>query len=569
MDIINNEFSIFQQKYYNSTNGLDSKKYTQININNVLWNKYKYFHRDVLNNFLLNVSNETNRPVCEKTYFNSLIATLSHVFTKNEIQSYVSLYLLEDEQTINEFKNVIIDRKVLFNTKLMVGDTTYLLGGTGNEELYCKEYTGLIQSFILDYTNKFNATQKLKQNILKTPDLTLNKYKEMFNHYKKQAFNASKTHTDDNEPIMKINSPLFCEDENTQFIQLNCEHQIECEKVDKILSRANAEYLEVWGRLHKIKYEVVETYTDLHIWEENLNSINITQLVGLIVYYKDNEKVELILNSNRCLCIPFLLIPTNNKHNTLLMDLLHHSTAIPIFRTINIPKSNALANIRNIIKINNLPVVNDIRTIHSNIKEIITDDDIHNIFGDEDDTDIIETKKKRKRSKKKKTNETVKPTIDISTINDNEIVEINSPDEAPDEVEKLYDKDETTDEEEDEDIVLEKIENINNDTIVRFNKIPFNIVFYKYEYISFADKDLITFMINDLYNTNDKFKRFMEQYDTIRIIASFHNDFSAKNNSLHFNGVFYDTVNVVKSSVFHFYIKNNSISSLTTIINIL
>ena len=568
MDIINNDLSIFQQKYYNSTNGLDAKIYTQININNVLWNKYKYFHRDVLNSFLFIVSSKTDFGSTEKGY-NSLIDTLSPVFTRNEIHSYVKLYLSEHEQTIDEFKELIIEQKTVFNTTIMLSNANYLLLGTGNGELYCNDYTGLIQSFIMDYMNKFNATQKLKQNIVKTQQLTLNRYGEIFKYYKQQALDSLEIDIDDKRPVMDINSPIFSNDENKRFIQLNCDHQCEHEKADKILAKATPEYLEIWGKLHKITYEVVETYNDLHIWDENQNSINITSLVGLIVYYKDNERIELILNLNRGLCIPFLLIPTNNKHNTLLNDLLHHPTAIPIFRTINVPKSNAISNLRNIIKLSNLPVVNDIRAIHSTIREIITDDDINNIFGDENDKYIPDTKKKRKRPKRKKPTEIVKPTIDISNINENEIIEINSPDEATDEVEKLYDKDELTDEDEDEPIVLEKIENINNDIIVRFNKIPFNIVFYKYEYISFADKDLITFMITDLYNTNENFKIFMEQYDTIRIIQSFHKDFSAKNNSLHFNGVFYNTIDVIKSSVYHFYIKNNSISSLTTIINVL
>ena len=76
-------------------------------------------------------------------------------------------------------------------------------------------------------------------------------------------------------------------------------------------------------------------------------------------------------------------------------------------------------------------------------------------------------------------------------------------------------------------------------------------------------------MITDLYNTNDKFKRFMEQYNSIRIIQSFHKDYNGLNKSIHFNGVFYNTIDVIKSSVYHFYIKNNSISTLTTIINVL
>lgn len=567
MERINTDFSIFQQKYYKSTDGIDAKNYTSVNISNVLWNKYKYFHRDVINGFVLNIRNTINSPRCEADYFDFLIATLSHIFSKNEITEYVRLYLFKTDPTINAFKEIIIDKTLLFNTKIMLSDNTNLLSGTGNEELYCKDYTGVIQSFILDYTNKLKTIKKLKQNILNTNILSLDRYTEMFKYYKNSANDASQTHKNANEPIMTINSPLFREEENKQFIQLICKHQIECDKVDKTIATANAEYLDVWCKLYNITYKIVSTYTDLHIWEENENSINITSIVGLVSYYTDNEKLDLVLNANRGLCIPFLLIPTNNKHNKLLMDLLHNSTAIPIFKTVNIPKHSAIANLRIIIKLNNLPVVNDIRVMCSNI----TDNDIDILFGDETDI-IIDTKKKRKRPKRKKT-ELIKPTIDISNIAENDIVELTTT-ETPDEVELIYEKDDPVDErdettDEDEPIVLETIENINNDTIVLFNKLPFNIVFYKYEYISFADKDLITFMITDLFNTNNKFKIFMEQYNTIRIIQSFHKDYNGLDKSIHFNGVFYNTDTLVKSTVYHFYIKNNCISTLTTIINVI
>jgi hypothetical protein len=451
----------------------------------------------------------------------------------------------------------------------MLGETTLSLGSTGNEELYCKDHIGLIQSFILDYTNKNNAVNKLQHNILKSQILTLNRYKEMVQFYHELLLETtSNTSQDDDETVLTINSPTFEDIENKTFIKLNCEHQTEMEKIDKTLRNSNSDYLEIWGNINKMKYEVIETYTNLHIWEENENGINITSLCGLVVYYKNNEKVSLVINKNRSLCIPFLLLPTNNKINKLLMDLIHHPTAVPFFRTVFSPKVVALANLRNMIKLNNLPIVNDIRAIHSNIKEIITEDDIDNLFGDEDEHELKQ--KKRKRPKRKKPINT--STIDISNITDNNVVETEPVDEAEliyekDETDERDERDSTTDEE--ESIVLENINNINNDIIVRFNKIPFNIVFYKYEYISYADKDLINFMITDLYNTNNKFKIFMEQYDTIRILASFHNDYSAKNNSLHFNGVFYNTVDVIKSSVYHFYIKNNCISSLTTIINVL
>ena len=153
MERINTDFSIFQQKYYKSTDGIDAKTYTNVNISKVLWNKYKYFHCDVINGFVLIIHNTINNPHCETNYFDFLIATLSHIFSKNEITEYVRLYLFKTDPTIQAFKKIIINRTLLFNTKIMLSDNTNLLSGTGNEELYCKDYTGVIQSFIFDYTN--------------------------------------------------------------------------------------------------------------------------------------------------------------------------------------------------------------------------------------------------------------------------------------------------------------------------------------------------------------------------------------------------------------------------------
>ena len=559
--MMNAEFNLFQQQYFISVQYSESKKYTELNMSHQLWNKYKYFHRSSLNQFLLNLDND-KKPIASKKYFNSLIASLTNIFTKEEIESYVKLYLFETEQTIKQFNEIIIKRKSLFNTKLMMGYNIYLIDGTGNEELYCNEYIGLIQSFILNYTNKFSALKKLEENINNTDGMTLEHYNKMFKHYKDEAFNKYQPkYQPDDTLTIEINSTAFTDYENNSFIELNRKHENECDKVEKTLEKATAEYLEIWRKIHNMTYEIVETYSTLHIWEENHNSINIVSLVGLVVYYKDNVRLGLALNTCRCLCIPYLLLPTDNKINKLLMDLLHHPTAIPMFRTVNVPKIHALINLRSMIKLHTLPVINDIRTMFSTIKQYITDDEIDSLFDIEAEDTIITPKKKRTKRKK-----TVKKTIDISE-NNNEIIEI----EPEPEIELVYENTsiEEPESSDDEEIVLDKIENKNNDTIVRFNKIPFNIIFYRYEYISYSDKDLITFMINELYNTNDKFKTFITQYDTIRIIQSFHKDFNGLNKSLHFNGVFYNTTTLVKSTVYHFYISNNVITSLTTIINVI
>lgn len=555
LEIIHNNIVKLQQLFFISTCKSCAKTYTSISISKLLWNKYKYVHRNVLNNFILNPSSS------------DFIECLIPVFKLIEIHRYRELYIYEDEGTINSFKQRILTQKCVFNTKLMLSDSSYLLIGTGNEELYCKEYHGIIQSFILDYMNKTAAIYKLRCNIQKT-ELTIQRYDEMFKFYKNRAINAYQT-LNNPQVHISINSSLFSVYENMIFKELNADHQIEMEKADEILFRANKEYLAIWSNIHNIRYDIVETYTDLHIWEENDNSINITSLVALVEYYKDDMLMGLELNINRGLCIPFLLLPTSTTLTNLLPTLVyHHPYAIPIFKTVNIPKSTSVLNLRNIINLKTLPVIHNtiIEQSKNNQCEYsipITDDNLTQLFDEEPNNTQTTPNKKRKKSKRKKTTKSIKSAVDISLTTTNDIIELDDPiDEPVDDVSNDTSED-------DEPIIFENIENVNNDTIVKFNKLPFNLIFYRYEYISYTDKDLITFMITDLYYSNERFKIFMETYDTIRIIQSFHKDYNAKDKSIHFNGIFYNTETLDKSSVYHFYVLNNKINTLTTIINII
>ena len=76
-------------------------------------------------------------------------------------------------------------------------------------------------------------------------------------------------------------------------------------------------------------------------------------------------------------------------------------------------------------------------------------------------------------------------------------------------------------------------------------------------------------MISELYITNDAFKTFMLDYNSIRVIQGIHTDFSGLDKTRHFNIMFYNTRLITKTKPHHAYIKNNEIVSITTIVNIL
>lgn len=318
----------------------------------------------------------------------------------------------------------------------------------------------------------------------------------------------------------------------------------------------------------------IRAYTDLLIFEEVEDGYLITELFELFEIYRYNNIIVFDYNHSRGLCIPFLILPSQYSRQ-LYDDLIKYPYAQPLFKTYYVKTYEELANIFDKY------IIAKTYVIAQEILKNPTDEDIEKLFYEPLPDPIHKKKKPNKKTRqkiKKKIN-----LIDISTVKENEIVDVDVVVDDDVDVDVVADDDVDVDvviaeplrtlqgyvDDETEPIILKPITNNDNYILVKYRKHPYKIIFYKYEYISYADQDNITFMINELYTNNTKFKIFMEEYNTIRVIQSFHKDFNAKDKSIHFNVVFYNTFNITRSAVYHAYITNNVISSLTTITNIL
>lgn len=527
-------FNEFKQKYFLSVRAFHNKHCKTLNFNT---QKYVFYNRNTLSRFLLTTATHREKEKIQSAF---------NMFSAGDLHNYVLNFVLDDNDRFNTaIYKKLNEHKLLFHTSIVLGDFNYLLDNSGVEDLFSfTDYLPAINVFIMAYMNKLKTTKILLTEIDNSA-ITHGEFSNMINHYKTL-------------PGCYINSSKYTNTQNKTFTNLICNHQLQTDITSKLIFKIiNENCVERWLEKNNIRYEIVKQYNNkLTLWEEakDTDGIIITSLLLLVQYFKNDEPIDLFLTSTRGLCIPFLMLPTADESG-LLEDLKKYPFAIPIFKSQFFELNDASIGLINNLYINpdgiELPIINN---------NSITENELIDLFDNEEIP-----KPKKKKSKKTKKHIISELPVDISDIPENEIIELPPQDEY-----KSNSEEETHPEsEDDEPIILNDIENINNDTVVKYSKQPFTIIFYKYEYISFIDKDVITFMLNELYRNNIKFKTFMNQYNTIRIFQSFHKDYNSKDKSVHFTGVFYNTITLTKSSVYHFYILNNAISSLTTIINIL
>ena len=530
---------------------------------------YLRFNRNFLTNFFKK----------KREYLS--ISAMSLIFTEIEINYYLKLFYYDTDEIHNFNLKLIVKTEAYYSIMIFksVGEIF-----TREELLHIygsKHEESLKKRCILSYLNSNCVITELRK-LINDSTINISTYNKMLLLFKQNQYS-----TEYKRSFHNVYNDAFTKEQKNEF--------------EKIMDtgKTNSYYNNVYNTLDdnricdllgesNYRKKSIRKYDDLIIWENVDDGIMITYLTELIGAYSNNGYVFYKHNHNRCLCIPFVLLPTIYSKQ-LADDLIKHPYAFPVFKIKYIKNISGLSFFSKYSytedQLQVLSMIIDFRKqfdpeddIKCSKKCNSTDDEIQKLFGGIDETH----KKKRKRPKKTKKNKDSHQSIDISNINENEIIELNNDDDSgynagsqlkP--TEKLEELDEPTNEsnesdsDSDDELILNEIQNINNDIVVKFNAQPYSIVFYQYEYITYKDKDLITFLLNDLYNTSEKFQTYMTQYNTIRVIQSFHKDFSAKNNSTHFNVVFYNTIELTRTPVFHAYIKNNSICSLTTITNII
>jgi len=322
-----------------------------------------------------------------------------------------------------------------------------------------------------------------------------------------------------------------------------------------------------WKTNEKLSYKIVASFKNCFTWSKiDNNTINIQFLDSLVECYVKDKITSLPSNCSRGLCFNYLLLPHCADSYKCLKTLFKYKQAVPIFRSKCVSIHEFIA----FLKPHSVDIFQRMKnnTI-SNILKCVCSEQKRLVQFMNENIDSSKPKKTKKKKSKCKNNSLPSQVIDISDASNNTIIEIDITPNIPEIISQTNENESDSDSDSDSD------ENINQsiDTIieptalVKYTNYPYVITFYRYEYIPLHEQDKITFMINECYTTDEYFRDFIKQYTTIRVVQSFHYDYSQKYNSLHFNTIFLS--NSIKSPVYHCYIQNNRICSMTTIINIL
>lgn len=507
----------------------------------------------------------------EKTTISNIFAK---IFTKHEITKFFQLY--SDTTARHRFNLNLFENPTTFYTAIHINSTDDddILLSSQNQYTYSPNDNKLLKLRCVIQYDIIEVNINLMRKSILSSCITLQTFNEMNSIYKKNTYCQTYgcLYSD-------LYDSGYTPTEKSVFEPLHRAHEI----VSELTRSCDNDFIYLVAKTNKITYKSVRKYDDLHIFENVNNGYIITSLIELFVASKNNSAKQFDYNLGRLHCIPFMLLPVNYSQQ-LANDLFENPYAIPIFKSTFV-NYNEIAKIYNTFvkyNIGKIPI-SSYNYLYKKPVYDTTDNQLEQLFGNTVNNETL--KKKRKRPKKTKKKKDLRKSIDISNINENEIIELNEPDDSGyitednaecsqlepiDEPIEVIDELETeSDSDSDDESVINEIHNINNDIVIKYTKQPYSIVFYQYEYITYKDKDLITFLLNDLYNTSEKFQKHMTIYNTIRVIQSFHKDFSAKNNSTHFNVIFYNTIELTRTPVYHAYIKNNSICSLTTITNII
>lgn len=281
---------------------------------------------------------------------------------------------------------------------------------------------------------------------------------------------------------------------------------------------------------------IVEHYIGIGLWWEYMGQTIVYTLTHILTFNENPTEIDFnFINYNEMLK-PFMN-QTQHFNYKNLVNINTNQIFIPIFSYGIFKKFNKIRK--------NLCLQNDYTMQHSSINKDLLVDEI---------TTNIKNKKKHKKNKKKSI-------IELSPTSTNDIIEIQETDSI--------DSTNSSDDEIEIAIELEKIkqatiiEDSENQHSLILKKNHYDISFNYYEY--FENKHYIRFLINDCYNTNDKFTEFMGDYTHIRVKKDIHTDLNGLEKSLHFNLVFYNQDFNEISKQYHAYIFNNSITSMTRI----
>lgn len=572
---LNLKYSCYIQHSHEHRN---SSNFSKIKFSQKQWDTYKMYNLTLINDFV-----DDARECVYDDY-------IQYVFTKKEYEHYSMGYsLLTPAVKVVHRQAKQKQQQPHFYT-MQITDTTYYNFNTHK----CRYFHGkteysVVNSFILQYMIYLNAYNELLLEIKKS-DLSIEQYEKMFNLYNSSIPKTVHSVVNDDyydigEICVRCNlltqhckcvryqysvsERTFSKKANQTFALLNKNYTKDLEKQLIVLSNSSIDCDKLLNERGIGEYEIVSRYDDFVLWENNgTDSINVITLYALVNYRDiNNNIIELSRTVNRGLIIPFLISCNPNAYK-VMFDMKENPYAIPIFKLDNIPNSKAIMFFKEIIE--NPPVFNKNNTcvyrcmckelnndIKQQLEHLPTEEDIIKLFTD--DNDIPKPKKSKKKKPNKKPSAVV--AIDISDTTNNEVIElpnieIKEPDDEPDD-------------EPDEPNIIQPIPN-NINVVVKYNKLPFAIMFYRYEYIAYNEQDLINLMITQLYLTNNAFKMFMLNYNSIRVIQGIHTDFSGLDKSLHFNIMFYNTKLITKTKPHHAYINaNNEIISITTIVNIL
>ena len=504
-------------------------KHTNIKMSLSNWNVYRYYNTAFLNEYSTNNNNINNETI------KSLTDNGKYLFTKDESNKRL--------QGINTHKH----SNELFNS-LFVNNSILPQDDAGHIKFDASSLSEAVYNFVKANIAVMRADAIIIEFIKSISDeITQNAFFGMLKFYK------------ENKHVS-----IFTIKQQTIFYKTFTK---KTELLDEF-STKNTDYFK-WKTSEKLSYKIVATFKNCFTWSKlDDDTINIQFLDSFVECYVENKIYSFITSCSRGTTFNYLLLPHCTDSYKLLKTLFKYKHAIPIFRSKCISIHEFIAFLKPYSvdifqRIKHNTTSNILNCTCSKQKKLVQ-------FMNETIGSAKPKKLKRKKSKNKTSLSAPSQVIDISDISYNTVIET---DVLSDNTDIILDNNNITDSDSDSD----SDENINQivDTIieptalVKYANYPYVITFYRYEYIPIPEQDKITFMINECYTTDEYFRDFIKQYTVIRVVQSFHYDYSQKYNSLHFNVIFETSQYSKKSPVYHCYIQNNRICSMTTIINIL
>ena len=380
----------------------------------------------------------------------------------------------------------------------------------------------------------------------------------LFNNYLKQFFYKIKEFTKLNNIPYTTNFKIDFLKNFIIFIYIEafyCKYNPAGRSTFTISDNVTDEYKNAYKEYNDTCIYEEHSFKQLYIWFKLQNSIVVMKLEKIITILETDEFIDTQINYSHYILEIFnkLILHPEYENFKKIYNLQHTHILIPVLSKSFYYNFNKASVIFNKIKFN---------TISNNIQ--YDNYDFLNVAEN-----IIKPKPKLKKNKPKKNK-----IIDISNINDTDIIEIIEIIE--DTVEDTFDiNNEIIDEIIEEELYVKFDDNLKTDiqpiddgiSVVTYSKYKFQFSFNIYEF--FEDKQDIIWLFNNLHNNNTKFYEFMKNYDTIQVLQDFHRDYNRLNKSIHITVKFANKTTNIYTEKYHAYILNNEISSITRIHNIL